>query len=193
MTAESTRQLILSTAFSLIQSKGYNGFSYRDIADEIGIKTASIHYYFPKKCDLGRSLMADYRARFKDALLTIDQDTDESTKKLHQFTDLFIQTLAQGNRMCLCGMLATEISTLPEEIVKEVKGFITDTEKWLTHLLTRGCQAGSLQFAGNPEDQAKILFAALEGAMITARTLNDRRHLQNVTKQLHATMIVPNK
>lgn len=193
MTAESTRQLILSTAFSLIQSKGYNGFSYRDIADQIGIKTASIHYYFPKKCDLGRALMADYRDRFKDALLAIDQDTDESTKKLHQFTSLFIQTLAQGNRMCLGGMLATEISTLPVEIVEEVKGFIAETEKWLTRLLTRGCQAGCLQFAGNPEDQAKILFAALEGAMITARTLNDKRHLEKVTKQLHAIMIVPNK
>jgi len=193
MAAESTRQLILSTAFSLIQSKGYNGFSYRDIADEIGIKTASIHYYFPKKCDLGRALMADYRSRFKDALLAIDQDADDSTNKLRQFTALFIQTLAQENRMCLCGMLATEISTLPVEIVEEVKGFIADTEKWLTRLLTRGCQAGWLQFAGNPEDQAKALFAALEGAMITARTLNDRRHLEKVAKQLHATMIVTNK
>jgi TetR/AcrR family transcriptional repressor of nem operon len=189
MTTESTQQLILATALSFVQAKGYNGFSYRDIAEKIGIKTASIHYYFPKKSDLGKSLMVDYRTRFKDALQHIDQDTDGAIKKLQKFTNLFIRTLEQENQMCLCGMLASDINTLPREIVEEIKKFITDTEKWLTHVLISGCETGCLQIDGNPEDQAKTMFAALEGAMITARTFNDKRRLEKVTKQLHTVIM----
>lgn len=189
MTAESTQQLILATALSFVQAKGYNGFSYRDIAEKIGIKTASIHYYFPKKSDLGKSLMADYRIRFNSALQNIDQDTGNAAKKLQKFTDLFIQTLEQENRMCLCGMLATDINTLPREIVEEVRNFITDTEKWLSRVLISGSETGCLQIDGNPEDQAKAMFAALEGAMITARTFNDKRRLEKVTRQLHTAMM----
>ena len=189
MTTESTRQLILATALSLVQAKGYNGFSYRDIAEKIGSKTASIHYYFPKKSDLGKSLIVDYRIRFNSALQNIDQDTGSAAKKLQKFTDLFIQILEQENRMCLCGVLANDINSLPREIVEEVRNFITDTEQWLTRVLISGCETGCLQIDGNPEDQAKTMFAALEGAMISARAFNDKRRLEKVTKQLHAAIM----
>ena len=180
--------MILSTAMSHIQSKGYNGFSYRTIAERIGIKTASIHYYFPRKSDLGKFLMVDYKSRFKDELHHIDRDIDDAPMKLQQFTNLFIQTLARGNRMCLCGMLAIDIVTLPPEIVEEVMGFIRDIEQWLTHVLTRGREAGSLKFDGPPEDQAKVMFAVLEGGMMTARILNDSHHFEQVIRQFLATL-----
>ena len=40
---------ILDLAQSLIQTRGYNAMSYRHLADEIGIKTSSIHYTSPQK------------------------------------------------------------------------------------------------------------------------------------------------
>ena len=43
---------ILEVGQELIQTVGYDGFSYRDIADRVGIKSASVHYYFPAKTDL---------------------------------------------------------------------------------------------------------------------------------------------
>ena len=49
----STYNQILELANKYIQKVGFNAFSYSDLANEIGIKKASIHYHFPSKTDLG--------------------------------------------------------------------------------------------------------------------------------------------
>ena len=188
MVVASTQQAILDTALSLIQSRGYNGFSYHNIADQIGIRAASIHYYFPRKSDLGRFLIVDYRNRFREALENIDLNYQEAPARLQQFCNLFIQTLARESRMCLCGILATGIGTLPPEIADEVKGFIKDTERWLTNVLASGLDAGSLKFNGTPEEQSRITLAFIEGAMMMSRAMDDKRYFEKLTRHFFVSL-----
>jgi TetR/AcrR family transcriptional repressor of nem operon len=47
----------LDIAEQLVQTRGFNGFSYADIAAEIGISKASLHYHFPTKAMLGERLI----------------------------------------------------------------------------------------------------------------------------------------
>jgi TetR/AcrR family transcriptional regulator, transcriptional repressor for nem operon len=54
-----TMQLIMDTGQFLIQERGYNAISYADIAVKIGIKKASIHYYFATKQDLVQAILKD--------------------------------------------------------------------------------------------------------------------------------------
>lgn len=53
---------IIEAAQELAQTRGYNGFSYQDIAERVGIRTASIHYHFPSKGDLGKAALRLARA-----------------------------------------------------------------------------------------------------------------------------------
>ena len=57
------RSAILDVAERRIRAHGYNGFSFREIADEIGIKSASVHYHFPTKADLAAAVAKRYRER----------------------------------------------------------------------------------------------------------------------------------
>src|SRR3712207_26318 len=99
-----TAAQILDLAQELVQLRGYNAFSYRDIAEQVGIQTASIHYHFPTKAHLGRALVVRYRERFLAALSQIDATTTDPKLKLKRYIELYKQTLSSKGKLCLCGM-----------------------------------------------------------------------------------------
>jgi TetR/AcrR family transcriptional repressor of nem operon len=160
---------LLDAAQELAQTRGYNAFSYRDLAERVGIRSASIHHHFPSKADLGRALVARYRDRFADALRRIAAGQGDAPTKLAAYVDLFRATYEQGNRLCLGGMFAADLPTLPSEVQAQVRGFYTDNEAWLTRLLDAGRRSSELDFEGSPRDAAAALLDGLEGALLGAR------------------------
>ncbi len=111
-----TSERVLDIAQRLIQTRGYNAFSFRDIASEIGIKSASIHYHYPSKTDLGVALVSRYRLAFEGELDKISARSKEAPKRLKGFVALFRNTL-DNQRLCLCGMLGAERDGLPGAVV----------------------------------------------------------------------------
>src|SRR4051812_33948193 len=108
-----TAARILDIAEALVQRRGFNGFSYADIAAELEITTATLHYHFPGKAELGRALITRYAARFDDALRRIDTDCADAPARLRAYGELYAAVL-RDRRFCLCGMLAAEHDTLAE-------------------------------------------------------------------------------
>jgi Transcriptional regulator len=104
-------QMILDVAQELFQERGYRAFSYRDLSLEVGIKTSSIHYYFPTKEDLAKALTTRYREHFREALAYIDAQTDEPKRKLELYMKLFLDSFRTCKRICLCSMLAADLQT----------------------------------------------------------------------------------
>src|SRR5690349_9020865 len=107
-----TAERILDTAERLVQLRGFNGFSYADVASELEITKASLHYHFRGKGELGEALIVRYGDRFVDALAEIDAGPGDAQARLRAYTQLYGRVLRE-HRMCLCGMLAAEYQTLP--------------------------------------------------------------------------------
>jgi TetR/AcrR family transcriptional regulator, transcriptional repressor for nem operon len=168
-----TRTQILDTAMELVQLRGYNGFSFNDIADRVGITTASIHYHFKTKSDLGVAVVRRHRQVLADAFGKIDADVHNPWERLRLYASVFRSTLDDGGRMCLGGTLAIEYQTLSAELVAEVRGFFEDNEKWLKHTLKAGQKAGVVKKGRPAAEMARTLFAALEGAMLSGRAFGD--------------------
>ncbi|MEO3427665.1 TetR/AcrR family transcriptional regulator [Pelagibius sp. CAU 1746] len=167
-----TAERVLDVAQELIQTRGYNGFSFRDIAQAIGIKSASIHYHFPSKGDLGVVLVARYRRLFGEELAEVRRRQTAAPKRLKCFIALFRRTLTE-QRLCLCGVLAAERGSLPEEVNAEVRAFFKLCEDWLVEVLKDGRAAGEIEFRGPPQALADHLISLLEGAMVMALSLDD--------------------
>ncbi|MGQ0723464.1 MAG: TetR/AcrR family transcriptional regulator [Candidatus Eiseniibacteriota bacterium] len=191
MLESATKTALLDLAQELAQTRGLNAFSFQDLARGVGIRTASVHHHFATKGDLGREMMTRYRDRFRSELDLIDAGARSPRRKLELFADLFRRTLRQGNRLCLCGMLATEYATLPPAVQREVKAFYDETEAWLTDVLERGRDDGIFAFHGSPAPVAKTFFATLEGAMIAARTFEDESRLARAARWLLASLDGP--
>jgi TetR/AcrR family transcriptional repressor of nem operon len=182
-TENRTSERILDVAERLVQTRGFNNFSYADIAKELGITTASLHYHFRGKAELGQALITRYRDRFGEALGRIDREVPEPRAKLEAYADLYAGVLA-GKRMCLCGVLAAEYQTLPRPMRRSVIAFFDENQRWLAHVLEHGRSDKSLTYTGSTEEVAQSILSTLEGAMLVARPYDDLDRFNSTARQL---------
>lgn len=180
------QERILQCAENFIQTKGYNAFSYRDIANIVGIKTSSIHYYYPNKADLGQAVVKKHLANLYSDLETISHATKYSSqKKLDLFFDgVLAKTYQADRKMCLGGMLASDILTLPQNVQDEVRIFFRRLEQWLEQLLLIGKKNKEFYFTREAKTEASIILAMFEGALLLARLYDDEERLNIVRKQI---------
>ena len=182
-----TAQRILDVAERLVQTQGFNGFSYADIAAELGITKASLHYHFATKAALGSALITRYGTEFGRAIEEIDQSAVDAREKLRRYAGLYADVLRQ-HRMCLCGMLAADYTTLPAAMRSGVKEFFDLNESWLARIFDEGRKQGALRFRGPPLDSARLLLGSLEGAMLVARSYGDPERFTSAAQRLLAEL-----
>jgi TetR/AcrR family transcriptional regulator, transcriptional repressor for nem operon len=180
-----TASQILDVAERLVQVRGFNGFSYANIAAELHITKAALHYHFAGKGDLGEALITRYASRFAEALARADAAGLGPSGKLAAYADLYLQVL-RDRKMCLCGMLAAEYQTLPQPMRDAVISFFDQNEGWLETVLEQGRDEGSLQFTGSARDAARMIVSGLEGAMLIARPYGDIARFQVAAANLLA-------
>lgn len=182
-TSVSTAERILDIAERLVQVRGFNGFSYADIAGELDMTTASLHYHFRGKAELGEALIERYSARFAVALENIDSHVAGARAKLDAYVSIYSGVL-KGDRMCLCGMLAAEYETLPRPMGAAVTRFFQANETWLANVLAQGQADGSLSITGTPSDTSQMILNVLEGTMLIARIYGGLTRFQSSATRL---------
>ena len=174
---------ILDAAERMLQVRGYNGFSYGDVAEELGITRAAMHYHFKGKAELGQALIERYATRFAAALDALDETAPDAAAKLRGYADLYLDVITR-DRMCLCGMLAAEYRTLPEPLQVSVSAFFDTNTGWLRGVLQQGSTEGSLRLLGTPDDVAAMVLGGLEGAMLITRLDGDVARFSAATDRL---------
>lgn len=163
-----TAEQILDVAEARAKRVGFNGFSYADIATELGVTTASIHYHFPTKANLGANLIERYTRLTFAALDAIQAGPDETVEKLRRYAGLYEEILA-ADALCLCAMLASEYETLPEPMQQSLQAFFRREEEWVNRMLCAGRDKGEFAIRGEPETAAATIVSTLQGAMLVAR------------------------
>ncbi len=179
------RTQILACAQRLVQERGFNGFSYADVADEVGIRKASLHHHFPSKAGLGKALIEAYTAQLESELLRIAEARSKADKKLGAYAAIYRGSLEAG-RMCLGGMLASDWQTLDASILPNLKRFFIRNTEWLTRILSEGKSQKQLAFSGTAADQARVILSTLQGALLIARATGDHKAFEQTTSLLLA-------
>jgi TetR/AcrR family transcriptional regulator, transcriptional repressor for nem operon len=185
-----TATRILDVAERLLQVRGFNGFSYADVAAELKLTKASLHYHYAGKAELGEALITRYAARFSTALAEIDTRPGDARAKLEAYVRLYSDVL-RGRRMCMCGMLAAEYRTLPKPMRDAVVRFFDGNEEWLTNVLHQGRREETLHFAGSPDEAARMIVSGLEGAMLVSLPYGDISRFQSAADHLVASLAGP--
>ncbi len=168
MTANA-REAILTAARGTAQAHGYGGLNFRDLALAVGIKAASIHYYFPTKADLGAAVARRYWKDTASELEAMSAATSDPALCLHRYPAIFRKALEHDNRMCLCSFMAAEYDDLPHAVKTEVQAFADVNVAWLSKCLS----ASAVASGEESERRARAIFAAITGAQLMARSRSD--------------------
>lgn len=163
------REAILSAARNIAQSQGYNGLNFRDLAQAVGIKAASIYYHFPSKADLGVAVAKRYWEDGAAALETISKETPDPLQALHRFPEIFRRSLEADNRLCLGTFVGAETDNLPTEMTQEIQAFAEVNVAWIKNLLV----AAQVSKPKESEVRARAIFSAVAGAQLMARSRSD--------------------
>jgi len=174
---------ILDVAEGIVRSRGYNAFSYADVASIVGLSKASLHHHFPTKADLGLELVTRFEENVLDALAEIDNSDADNVTKLREYAAIFEVSLLE-NKMCLCGMLAAEHETLSDEMQNAISVFFERNEAWVAGVLEKGKASGELEFSGTALDQAQLFIASLQGALQIAKSMNSLQRIKSVAFNL---------
>ncbi len=162
--------------------RGYNGFSFRDVAAEVGIKSASIHYHFQTKAELAEAAAREYREWCSRSLN--DLSSPDATGMLYAYGDLFVAMLEDQGRVCLGGVLASDVPTLPSQVKAEVERFFESHHAWVSAVLRKGQEDSEIKVEIDPDAFAATFVSSVEGAMMVARGINRPEHLSEAIDQL---------
>lgn len=166
--AQSTREQILNVAEQRLVRLGFNGFSYGDVAHELGLTTASIHYHFPAKADLGVALIERYSSNLERACAAIVATKTDSGAQMKAYVKMF-DVAAQKGELLTCCVLAAEYATLPKTMQDRLRALFDGNKQWLIGVIERGVAAGSFAVRHKPAELADAAASALHGALVVAR------------------------
>jgi TetR/AcrR family transcriptional regulator, transcriptional repressor for nem operon len=182
--ATDTKEMIMTAARAMVQARGYNALSFRELAKDVGIKSASIHYHFPTKGDLGAALARRYTEEGVVYLNGVLAASPDRRSCIDSYTNIFRAALENDNRMCLCGIMAAERADLPSEVRLEVDRFTDANVRWLIEVLV---QNNPDLKRSEVEPRALAIFAAIEGAQLVARGRGDIAVFDQTINSFHAS------
>lgn len=165
-----TKEKIINCALKLVLANGFNAFSYADIAEDIGIRKASIHYHFPSKADLGLALINSYRQNFVDILSAPENANLNPKEIIYSYIEYWRHCIETREKpVCLMVILSSELPSLPNEMVAPIGEYFAFTELWLAGVFA--------QFYNTNIESETIraceFLAILHGAMLSARAQNN--------------------
>lgn len=187
-TGSDMRETIMVAAKATVQAHGYNALSFRDLAKEVGIKSASVHYHFPTKGGLGAALARRYTEDGAAYLGDILANSRDPTWCMDRYIEIFRSALENNNRMCLCGIMSAELDDLPNEVRVEIDKFADTNVNWLEAVLKQRKSKASKE---DLREHAMAVFAAVEGAQLVARGCQDITIFDRTIRTYRVTGLIP--
>lgn len=181
-----TKTQLLDSAERAVRERGYDGFSYADIAQEVGIRKASIHYHYPAKSDLALALIQRYRKALQVLLEDISERGKDAGSKLQAYLKFYRSAMANGDTVCLCVAFAISRDNLANPVLAELNQFHDDSIQWLAKIYAEAIEDGSISGVLNPNHEAASTLALVEGAHLIARSAKNMKRFDSAIKQLKA-------
>ena len=181
-----TKTALLNSAENAARRFGFDGFSYADLADDVGIRKASIHHHFPTKANLSVALMERYHENFQDLCAEIDASCDTGGAQLSELVRQYKEGSDDGKRICLCASFSASRDSLAPEVVDKISSFRAMVIGWMTRAFEKGGKDGTISGVTHPALEAASSMSLLEGAQLAARSEENPALFENATELLMA-------
>lgn len=178
---------ILAAATRIAQAHGYGGLNLRALADEVGIKAASLYHHFPSKADLAAAVARRYWEDAAAALDALAAATPDPIACLRTYPQTFRTSLENDNRLCLSSFMAAEYDDLPAQVQHQVRAFADVNVAWLERMLV----AGRIVAPADAQARARAIYASVAGAQLMARGRADIALFDTLIATYRSTGLLP--
>lgn len=179
---QDTRRAILKRAERYLQDAGYSSFSFRDLASDLGIKSASVHYHFRSKEELGIALLQSYQERFTRWAESRRNSGSPKDDLIELFK--YDQHLCRIGSICPGGAFGAEYTVLPDSVRQELAKLHDLQRRWMCDRLAAGRAGGEIRGEGTVENQADFILATLQGGLKVARTSGNPNAFEGILEHL---------
>lgn len=186
--ASDTRTRLLTEAERLVRRLGFAGFSYADLATEVGLTKASIHHHFPGKEALGLALVASYDERYDAAMAGILEATADGPDRIEAYARLYLRGL-EDDLGCLCAALAVEVAVLPPAFRTALADFFEKHVRWIAEVIAAGQADGSIRGCLDPAGHARLIVSTLEGALLMERVAGRPDGFRETMSSLRSSLL----
>jgi TetR/AcrR family transcriptional regulator, transcriptional repressor for nem operon len=159
---------IMDAAERRMQLGGFGGFSFREIAADVGIKSSSVHYHFPTKEDLAAAVIRRWAQNTSEH---IDTALEKDPNPLSVWRNTFRGTARSDSHICPCTVLGAAAQDLPDQVAAEVRAFFKMCEN---KMIAQGLS----------KPEAARLLSNLIGALVVATALGDKSEFDRATADL---------
>jgi TetR/AcrR family transcriptional regulator, transcriptional repressor for nem operon len=180
---ETTRQLILQTAFQEFYRFGFQGGSLNRIVEKTGLTKGALFHHFASKQELGYAVVEEviwpqFKATWIDPLEQSDDPIQDTKRLLLHMAEKGGPTgsLVQG---CPVNNLAQEMSPLDEEFRRRLERIYAAWRLAFETALAKSIKAGRVRKDISPPKVAAFIVAALTGIIGTVKNAQDKQLLRD--------------
>ncbi|BHH85587.1 TetR/AcrR family transcriptional regulator [Desulforhopalus sp. 52FAK] len=177
-----TAHKILDAAQKHVQTAGFNAFSYKDLQQEVGVKTSTMHYYFPTKQDMATALLTRHNDQLMQKLENAKSSHSSGLEKIRFLGEVFVDLASEG-KFCIYGMLTSDLLSMSDKGKSALDDFYRFTEGWIVDAINQGKAEGEIEPSLNPEEAAAYYLATLEGGVLIARAKDDKNYMSSIVNQ----------
>jgi TetR/AcrR family transcriptional repressor of nem operon len=180
-----TKDRILNSAQRLIQTRSFHGFSFQDIADEVGIRKASLYHHFDSKDDVAVAMLA--RAEDWVSAQLEKAEGLEPGERLDAYFDMFRIIHGKGERMCPGGSFAAVLDAVSSPVQRALHRFTKLHLDWLEGVVREGVERGQFSIGDQrPRDVAVQIAAGVQGALLMGRLTGDPQVIDTVAAEFRS-------
>ncbi|MFV8259075.1 TetR/AcrR family transcriptional regulator [Bdellovibrio bacteriovorus] len=176
-----TRTRALDLGRHYLQTLGFNGFSFQTVADALGIRKASLHYYFASKEDLGMALIEEYQKSYADWALKREHLPAE--EKMEQLIRMFVK-IGADHKICPGGVLCADYGSVSNPMKKKLLQFHLGQKAWLVRTIKQGIQEKTFRKNLPVEETADLIQASIQGGLQVARIRGEMKSFKILGKTL---------
>ena len=180
-----SRDRMLGSAVQLLREQGYTGTGFRDVIAHSGAPRGSIYHHFPGgKVQLAEEAVVaarDYVTSFIDAA----KGEDDPVAMLRAFLDAFRPVLEPSGFRAGCPVVAVAAEAhddAPQLADVAAEAFASWEDSMATALRRAGLTGARARRL------ATLVVSAIEGAIVICRAERDGRALDDVQRELEATL-----
>ncbi|MDK9735999.1 TetR/AcrR family transcriptional regulator [Vibrio sp. D404a] len=183
-----TKQKIVDIASELLQKRVFSAFSYQDISSELGMSKAAIHNHYRTKELLGNAVLDDYLDKTLAVHAMVESTKRPAWEQLEHYIRLIREVTLEEGKGCLAVTLQVEHNVIPESMQKQIKEVFAQDVAFLTNVLAKGLEEGSMTFRGEPKAQALVIVNLLQIATMSAR-MNGEAAFDALMEQIKLNLI----